>query len=229
MPFFTAPGHSEYRAHRGGSSYDEDSARLPDNMVRCGYDADTQRYYFRDTTTNEIWEGNRGTYYGHMTRVGGSGGGQRQSGGTELVGGRKGRWVVEDAKNVESGYGYWEDEWKRSMKSIWEKERNWEKEVGGDGLKVIAEAVVSKLSKKVDMWRARHDGRNRHEPRGHALVRKLTTTRHSKGVKDRAQSTGRISASRQASDTSTLNLVEGKEMRLTLIAAGVKRTIFDAV
>lgn len=62
---------SSYRAHRGGSDYTEDSARLPHGMVRCGYDADTQQYYFRDTATGTVFEGSAETYYGHMTLTGG--------------------------------------------------------------------------------------------------------------------------------------------------------------
>lgn len=48
--------------------YDNDEDRLPDGMVRVGYDADTQVYTFRDTD-GSLWEGPPGCQYGHMTKV----------------------------------------------------------------------------------------------------------------------------------------------------------------
>lgn len=60
---------SKYRAHRGGDSYTEDADRLPHGMVRCGYDADTQTYFFRDRRDGSTWEGTAGNYYGLMNRV----------------------------------------------------------------------------------------------------------------------------------------------------------------
>lgn len=48
--------------------YDTDDERLPDGMVRVGYDADTQIYTFRDTD-GSLWEGPPGCQYGHMTKV----------------------------------------------------------------------------------------------------------------------------------------------------------------
>ena len=36
-------------------------------MKRIGYDADTTRYYFRDTDGN-VWQGAEGSEYGEMTR-----------------------------------------------------------------------------------------------------------------------------------------------------------------
>lgn len=216
MPFFTAPGHSEYRAHRGGAAYSEDNARLPENMVRCSYDADTEQYYFRDTVTNEIWEGSSGAYYGHMTRVGGGGGGgRRQSVGTE--------------QESEDGYEDWCKEWKREVEGDLEKERACEREVGADGFNLVRDAVVLKLRKKVDKWREGRDDRARHEPRGHALVRRLTTTRRPKRSEDKVQPAGGHSVSRRArkTDASSMDVAEGRELRLTLMAAGVRRTIFD--
>ncbi|KAL1702124.1 hypothetical protein EV121DRAFT_210724 [Schizophyllum commune] len=50
------------------SQYDEDSHRLPEGMTRIGYDADTQRYTFRDSD-GSIWQGPEGAEYGEMTRV----------------------------------------------------------------------------------------------------------------------------------------------------------------
>lgn len=48
--------------------YDDDQDRLPDGMVRVGYDADTQVYTFRDTD-GSLWEGPPGCEYGHLTKV----------------------------------------------------------------------------------------------------------------------------------------------------------------
>ncbi|CAK5265946.1 unnamed protein product [Mycena citricolor] len=47
---------------------DDDSDRLPDGMQRTGYDADTQRYYFRDTD-GSVWQSPEGSEYGPLTRV----------------------------------------------------------------------------------------------------------------------------------------------------------------
>lgn len=60
---------SEYRRRRGGDGYDDDDDRLPHGMVRCGYDADTETYFFWDTGGGGVWEGTRGTYYGLMNRI----------------------------------------------------------------------------------------------------------------------------------------------------------------
>lgn len=48
--------------------YDTDDERLPEGMVRVGYDADTQVYTFRDTD-GSLWEGPPGCQYGRMTKV----------------------------------------------------------------------------------------------------------------------------------------------------------------
>ncbi|PSR76865.1 hypothetical protein BD289DRAFT_167831 [Coniella lustricola] len=48
--------------------YDSDQERLPEGMVRVGYDADTQVYTFRDVD-GSLWEGPPGCQYGHMTKV----------------------------------------------------------------------------------------------------------------------------------------------------------------
>ncbi|KAK2595845.1 hypothetical protein N8I77_013638 [Diaporthe amygdali] len=47
---------------------DTDEERLPEGMVRVGYDADTQVYTFRDAD-GSLWEGPPGSRYGHMTKV----------------------------------------------------------------------------------------------------------------------------------------------------------------
>jgi len=51
------------------SKHDEDSYRLPEGMVRIGYDADTQRYTFRDKTDGSHWESLQGSTYGPLRRV----------------------------------------------------------------------------------------------------------------------------------------------------------------
>jgi len=48
------------------TQYDEDEYRL--GMKRVGYDADTQRYYYRNDS-GAIWAGAEGAEYGEMTRV----------------------------------------------------------------------------------------------------------------------------------------------------------------
>lgn len=53
------------------SHYDTDEERLPENMTRIGYDADTQVYTYRDETDGSIWEGAPGSRYGQMHRVSG--------------------------------------------------------------------------------------------------------------------------------------------------------------
>jgi hypothetical protein len=47
----------------------EDSYRLPEGMTRIGYDADTQRYTFLDTS-GEIYVGAPGEHYGVMRPAG---------------------------------------------------------------------------------------------------------------------------------------------------------------
>lgn len=47
---------------------DTDEERLPEGMVRIGYDADTQVYTFR-STDGSLWEGPPGSRYGHLTKV----------------------------------------------------------------------------------------------------------------------------------------------------------------
>ncbi|KAJ7701915.1 hypothetical protein B0H17DRAFT_167964 [Mycena rosella] len=46
------------------TQYDEDSYRLPEGMVRTGYDADTGRYTFQDRTGTYV--GAVGAQYGPM-------------------------------------------------------------------------------------------------------------------------------------------------------------------
>jgi len=50
------------------TQYDEDDYRLPEGMKRVGYDADSGRYYFRDSD-GSIWRGGEGVEFGEMTRV----------------------------------------------------------------------------------------------------------------------------------------------------------------
>ncbi|KAJ7213484.1 hypothetical protein GGX14DRAFT_618800 [Mycena pura] len=50
------------------TQHDEDSSRLPEGMVRIGYDSDTQRYYFRDRG-GSVWQGTEGAQYSEMTPV----------------------------------------------------------------------------------------------------------------------------------------------------------------
>ena len=40
---------------------------MPEGMKRVGYDADTQKYYFRDEN-GDLWEGPEGQEYGVMTK-----------------------------------------------------------------------------------------------------------------------------------------------------------------
>jgi len=48
---------------------DEDKYRLPEGMVRIGYDADKQRYQFHDRKDGSLWEGPEGSQYGKLRRV----------------------------------------------------------------------------------------------------------------------------------------------------------------
>ncbi|KXN85773.1 hypothetical protein AN958_10956 [Leucoagaricus sp. SymC.cos] len=50
------------------TQYDEDDYRLPEGMKRVGYDADTGRYYFRDSD-GAIWRSAEGSQYGELTKV----------------------------------------------------------------------------------------------------------------------------------------------------------------
>ncbi|SPQ22678.1 48f9a77f-bdbc-45b7-8cf8-497a92e24739 [Thermothielavioides terrestris] len=50
------------------SHLDSDDERLPDGMVRVGYDADTQVYTYRDRD-GSYWEGAPGCKYGRLYRV----------------------------------------------------------------------------------------------------------------------------------------------------------------
>ena len=43
----------------------QDEYRLPEGMKRVGYDADTGRYYFRDTS-GSLWTGAQGAEYSEM-------------------------------------------------------------------------------------------------------------------------------------------------------------------
>ncbi|KAK1775195.1 hypothetical protein QBC45DRAFT_14068 [Copromyces sp. CBS 386.78] len=48
---------------------DTDAERLPENMTRIGYDADSQVYTYRDNTDGTIWEGAPGATYGKLLPV----------------------------------------------------------------------------------------------------------------------------------------------------------------
>jgi len=50
------------------TQYDEDDYRLPEGMKRVGYDADSGRYYFRDSG-GSLWQGAVGAQFGEMTKV----------------------------------------------------------------------------------------------------------------------------------------------------------------
>ncbi|TID20202.1 LysM domain-containing protein [Venturia nashicola] len=52
------------------SRLDSDDERLPENMTRIGYDADTQRYQYQDSTDGSYWEGPPGSQYGILRPVG---------------------------------------------------------------------------------------------------------------------------------------------------------------
>lgn len=51
------------------SRQDSDEERLPEGMRRVGYDADTQRYQYRDED-GSFWEGPEGARYGMLQRAG---------------------------------------------------------------------------------------------------------------------------------------------------------------
>lgn len=50
------------------TQYDEDDYRLPEGMKRVGYDADTQKYYYKDAG-GKIWEGAEGAQFGELRRA----------------------------------------------------------------------------------------------------------------------------------------------------------------
>ena len=45
----------------------QDDYRLPEGMKRVGYDADTRKYYFRDSD-GSLWESAEGNQYGELTQ-----------------------------------------------------------------------------------------------------------------------------------------------------------------
>lgn len=60
---------SEYRARRSyGYSTDDPEGRLPQNMKRIAYDADTRQYTYRDTN-GSLWNSSPSVEYGNMYRV----------------------------------------------------------------------------------------------------------------------------------------------------------------
>ncbi|KAI1360537.1 carbohydrate-binding module family 50 protein [Xylaria arbuscula] len=50
------------------SEFDTDAERLPEGMKRIGYDADSQKYTFRDAD-GSLWESASGNRYGQLRRV----------------------------------------------------------------------------------------------------------------------------------------------------------------
>jgi hypothetical protein len=48
----------------------QDEARLPENIRRIGYDADTETYTFEDTSTGRIYESAPGNRYGVLNPAG---------------------------------------------------------------------------------------------------------------------------------------------------------------
>lgn len=48
------------------SHLDTDEERLPEGMVRIGYDADTQTYTYQDNNNGTLWEGPEGARYGTL-------------------------------------------------------------------------------------------------------------------------------------------------------------------
>ncbi|KAF2099252.1 hypothetical protein NA57DRAFT_74756 [Rhizodiscina lignyota] len=54
------------------SQYDTDEERLPESLERVGYDADTERYTYRDTNDGSLWQGPEGARYGRLERISGA-------------------------------------------------------------------------------------------------------------------------------------------------------------
>jgi hypothetical protein len=52
------------------SRLDTDEERLPENMTRIGYDADTEQYQYQDTTDGSHWQGPPGSRHGVLRPVG---------------------------------------------------------------------------------------------------------------------------------------------------------------
>jgi len=50
------------------TQYEEDEHRLPEGMIRIGYDSDTGRYHFQDRD-GIVWQGAEGAEFSEMTRV----------------------------------------------------------------------------------------------------------------------------------------------------------------
>nr|CAD70447.1 hypothetical protein [Neurospora crassa] len=64
------PNPADYRVAMGRwKELDTDADRLPENMTRIGYDADTQVYTYRDNTDGTLWEGAPGATYGKLFPV----------------------------------------------------------------------------------------------------------------------------------------------------------------
>ncbi|KAH7402244.1 hypothetical protein DE146DRAFT_460006 [Phaeosphaeria sp. MPI-PUGE-AT-0046c] len=56
-------------SHATTINADQDQSRLPEGMERVGYDADTERYTFRDAD-GSLWESAPGSRYGQLRPMG---------------------------------------------------------------------------------------------------------------------------------------------------------------
>ncbi|KAF8352124.1 hypothetical protein F5887DRAFT_934084 [Amanita rubescens] len=51
------------------AQYDEDQCRLPEDLVRIAYDADSRQYTFRDTSSGQLYRSDPGNSYGTLSPV----------------------------------------------------------------------------------------------------------------------------------------------------------------
>jgi len=58
------------RTHDHLYASQDDSTRLPEGFKRISYDADSQRYIYKDTLHNAYYQGPEGSHYGVLTRLG---------------------------------------------------------------------------------------------------------------------------------------------------------------
>lgn len=65
---FFHKNHLTYQLAMSSWTTSEDKYRLPEGMVRTGYDADKQRYQFHDRQDGSLWEGPEGSHYGKLRR-----------------------------------------------------------------------------------------------------------------------------------------------------------------
>lgn len=189
--------HSEYCQRRGGHDYTEDSDRMPQDFVRCGYDADTQQYFFRDTATGKTWEGASGAYYGRMMCVSSATGDtstipERACEPNARGNGEEGTGQIDLVERCEEG---------STMDKIW--------------------AVLGRLKASDDT----HGGRRGYSA---AILQRLSTTRPWELSHLLELTSTKFRWSNQESMSSAESR-EGKELRLSMIAAGKKRTLFDAM